>query len=76
MVKRRGPFAGERRGRAPSETRCYSLGSRSGHEPSRQGRERREAMKKMLRIGALLAVLAGIGKMILGRRGGGDEEEA
>ncbi len=33
-------------------------------------------MKKMLRIGALLAVLAGIGKMILGRRGGGDEEEA
>jgi hypothetical protein len=32
-------------------------------------------MKKMLRIGALLAVLAGIGKMLMGRRGG-DEEEA
>ena len=63
-------------GRAPSEARCYPLGSRSGDGPGRQGRERREAMKKMLRIGALLAVLAGIGKMILGRRGGGDEEEA
>ncbi len=63
-------------GRAPTGTRCYPLGSRSGDEPGRQGRERREAMKKMLRIGALLAVLAGIGKMLMGRRGGGDEEEA
>ena len=31
-------------------------------------------MKKFLRIGALLAVLAGIGKMLMGRRGRGEDE--
>ena len=31
-------------------------------------------MKKVLRLGALLALLAGIGKMLIGRRNKGEEE--